>query len=192
MDASKRVEMRAKGMQIYRSNWQPRDGSEITLRKRDMANKGASSVHQGPVLGCCVPRSTSPINGFSTNYSPTVVASKKAGCADCNDPNFGKPGGLYIQTCDPSAIQTQLGYTIIETNISTVATVFTAPANPVLGSSKYCADPGILQKPGILPCDQTYPSYSGWRNQTSYLTDGKPHTSVGTVRQIQRPAYPSG
>lgn len=195
MDASKRLQMRAEAMQNYRSNWQGRSASEVTMRHRDMSNKNNKSTHNGPVEGCCSdgvppPRPTSPTRGFSTTYENAPVFLKKAGCAECNDPNFGEPGGVIIQPCQGTAtvatVQSQiLGASQLD------GSVYPAPLNPVKGT-KCCASPGIFQRPGLVDCSTVPPSYSGWRNQTSYLTNGAPHTSVGTVRQSQVPPYPSG
>lgn len=134
MDASKLIEKRAQASNTYRSNWQPRDASEVTLRRAQQSQKNnnvlvAGSTHHGPVNSCCpnppAPRSTSPTSGFSSTYSSEIIANKKAGCAQCNDPNFGAPGGVQLITC------------------SEVATILAPEPNPVKGVRCYCADPGI-------------------------------------------------
>ena len=175
MDASKLTQMRAKASNTYRSNWQPRDASEVTTRKRDMSLKNDSSNHQGPVLPCCAGntpptnRSVSPTNGYSTPYVAEPVFLKKAGCADCNDPNFGAAGGVQLITC------------------SEVATIITPPANPVKGTKCYCADPGIYRQPFPVDCSIVQPSFTGALNQVGIL----PTDQYGHLPKQQYP-YPSG
>ena len=153
MDASKLTQMRAKASNTYRSNWQPRDASEVTLRKAQMSQKNNSSTHHGPESSCCtnpVPnpvRPVSPTNGFSSTYEAAIVFNKKAGCAQCADPNFGKAGGVQLLTC------------------SEVATILTPEPNPVKGSSCYCADPGITKQPFPTDCSRVVPAYTGYLNQ---------------------------
>lgn len=152
MDASKLTQMRAQAANTYKSNWQGRDSSEVTYRRHMMAQTNNQSTHKGPTSDCCSngslntsKRSSSPTNGFSTNYSQTIVYEKKAGCADCQDPNFGRAGGVLLQNC------------------STIATILTTPPNPVKGSSCPCADPGVPFHQVYPP--QKIPSYTGWYNQ---------------------------
>jgi hypothetical protein len=97
MDASKLIQQRMERMQNYSSNWQPRDASEITTRQLQMSQKNNSSKHNIPVINCCssITENTSP----STTYSEQIVFQKKAGCVQCNDPNFGKSGGVVISNC---------------------------------------------------------------------------------------------
>ena len=177
MNASKLTEMRAQASNTYKSNWQPRDASEVTRRHAQMSQKNDSTNHKGPVVGCCsddkpaLKRSTSPISGFSTNYSQQPVFEKKAGCADCNDPNFGQAGGVQLLTC------------------SEVATILTNEPNPVKGSSCYCASPGIYRQPFPRDCSIIEPAYTGSRNQVPIIKEqGQNH---GHLPKQQYP-YPSG
>jgi hypothetical protein len=152
MDASKLIEKRMLAANTYRSNWQPRDASEVTMRKVQMSQKSASSTHHGPITECCsdgkpkVARSTSPTNGYSTTFSQEPVFQRKAGCANCNDPNFGAPGGVTLQSC------------------AEVETILAKEANPVKGVSCYCADPGIYKQPFPADCSIIQPAYTGARN----------------------------
>lgn len=41
MDASKLIQMRMQAANVYKSNWQGRDASEVTLRKQAMASQNA-------------------------------------------------------------------------------------------------------------------------------------------------------
>jgi hypothetical protein len=172
MDASKLTQMRAQASNTYRSNWQPRDASEITMRNVQRSQKNNSTTHDGPVEGCCSDnkpnpnRAVSPTKGFSTTYSAEIVFQKKAGCADCADPNFGKAGGVQLLTCGE------------------VATILAPTPNPVKGSSCYCADPGIYKRPGIVPAEEMRPSYTGWRNQV-------PAPENGTLCSRPIPKLPS-
>lgn len=152
MDFSKYIEMKMQAANTYKSNWQGRDASELTMRKHQMAQKNNSSTHRGPANECCTggtpptaKRPSSPINGFSTTYEQSIVSQKVAGCVQCNDPVIGTAGGVQLLTC------------------AEVATILAVPPNPVKGSECPCADPGV-------PLHQTYPpktipSYTGWRNQ---------------------------
>jgi hypothetical protein len=177
MDASKLTERRAQASNTYRSNWQPRDASEVTLRRAQQSQKNNSSVHQGPATECCsdgkppVPRSSSPTNGFSTNYSEQIVFQKKAGCAQCNDPNFGAAGGVQLITCEE------------------VATILAPVPNPVKGTGCYCADPGITRQPFPTDCSVVEPAYTGSANQVPIIKEqGQNH---GHIPKQQYP-YPSG
>jgi hypothetical protein len=175
MNASKLIEMRAQASNTYKSNWQPRDASEVTMRKMQMSQKNNSSVHKGPSNECCTDntkkRSSSPTPGFSTDYSQQIVFEKKAGCANCNDPNFGAAGGVQLITC------------------SEVATILVNEPNPVKGSSCYCADPGITRQPFPRDCSVIEPAYTGSRNQVPIIKEqGQNH---GHYPKQQYP-YPSG
>ncbi len=156
----------------YKSNWQGRDASEVTLRNAQKSQANNSSTHQGPANVCCtdgkpqVPRSTSPTNGFSTTYSYQIVSNKAAGCAQCQDPVFGTAGGVTIVSCE--AISTAQIY---------------VPPNPVKGQGNCCADPGVVQR-GVVACSTVSPAYSGWQNQV-------PVSATGVI-PIQYPPYPSG
>jgi hypothetical protein len=160
MDASKLTQMRAKASNTYRSNWQPRDASEVTMRHAQMSQKNNASTHQGPTTECCtdgarpIPRAISPTNGYSTTYSEQIVFEKKAGCAQCNDANFGASGGVQLLSC------------------AEVATILANPANPVKGVKCYCADPGIYKQPGVVDAINMIPSYTGWRNQVPAPVNG--------------------
>ena len=174
MDYSKYLQLKAQGQQVYRSNWQARDASEVTMRRQQMAsqNTSASSAndnnqHHGPEAECCPKpgRPTSPSRGFSTDYTQTRLINKPAGCANCQDPNFGAPGGVVIVGCAEAATISQI------------------PNNPVKGSGICCADPGVVQR-GVVDCKQVSPAYSGWRNQVPVSNTG--------VLPLQYPPYPSG
>lgn len=174
MDYSKYIEMKMQAANTYKSNWQARDASEVTMRNHQKAQKPNSSVHQGPATECCTgstqptaKRPSSPTNGFSTDYSQSIVTQKAAGCAQCQDPNFGASGGVQLLSC------------------AEVSTILAIPANPVKTTSCYCADPGIKQKPGILDCNSgLLPAYTGVYNHV-------PTGGNGVNRQTQLPQYPS-
>lgn len=109
MDSSTLLKLRTRGQAIYKSNWQPRTASEVTLRRRDISNANnnvlvAGSTHHGPLPQCCSDNTIrvplpNPGKGFSTTYSSDIVTLRRAGCVDCQDPNFGKPGGVVVQEC---------------------------------------------------------------------------------------------
>jgi hypothetical protein len=175
MDASKLIEKRMLAANTYRSNWQPRDASEVTMRKVQMSQKNNSSTHRGPSAECCsdgkppIPRSVSPINSFSTTYEQEQVFQRKAGCANCNDPNFGTAGGVVLQNC------------------STVATILERLPNPVKGASCYCADPGIYRQRFPADCSIIQPAYTGSLNQVPITASEQ----FGHLPKQQYP-YPSG
>jgi len=138
MDASKLTQMRMEAANTYRSNWQGRDASEVTLRKvvQSQASQiGKNAPHQGPVLnsgGVC-PTTNDPNNGFSTDFGGESVFQKYAGCAVCTDPNFGKSSGVNLKSC------------------AEVSTILYRPPNPVLGIT--CVNPvspEVLIRP--FPC----------------------------------------
>ncbi len=164
--------MRAQASNTYRSNWQPRDASEVTLRKAQMSQKNNSSTHHGPETNCCLPkRATSPTGGFSTTYEAGIVANKKAGCVQCADPNFGKAGGVQLLNC------------------AEVATILERQPNPVKGNRCYCADPGITQQPFPTDCSRVVPAYTGFLNQVPIPADQQFGHQPSKRQQYP---YPSG
>jgi hypothetical protein len=184
MNSSKLTEMRAQASNTYRSNWQPRDASEVTLRKNQMAQTANKSTHNGYVDNCCTvgkpKRSTSPNPGFSSDYSEQIVFQKKAGCANCEDPNFGKPGGVQLLNCNEV-------YQILELNPD--GTPSPLLQNPVKGVSCYCADPGIYKQPFPVDCSIVEPSYTGSANQVPIIKEQG--ENQGHLPEQQYP-YPSG
>ena len=197
MDFSQYIKMKMKAANTYKSNWQGRDASEVTMRRAAISNKNDQrsavvngievGAHQGPILpnctACTQPHSTSPINGYSTDYSMDIVSNKKAGCVNCADPNWAAPYGVQLQT--PAA----------------VAIILRKPNNPIKGTGPIyndaypipvtqfpCASPGIIPSAKAAQiesqCGQAKPAYTGWRNQVP--TTGGGHTLV------QVPKYSSG
>jgi len=53
MNFSEYIRKKTKASNTYKSNWQGRDASEVTLRRGNIANKNNSTVHQGPDNVCC-------------------------------------------------------------------------------------------------------------------------------------------
>ena len=168
MDYSKYIQMKMKAANTYKSNWQGRDASEITMRRQAIGNSGNQSTHQGPINVCDkqftkTPPTETPGNGFSTDYSMDIVSNKKAGGAMCNDAVFGAPGGVNLISC------------------AEVSTILYVPPNPG-STSCACADPGVPFHAVVDPV-RASPAYSGWRNHV-------PVTGTG-VRPIQVQKYPS-
>jgi len=149
MDYSKYIEMKQKAANTYKSNWQPRDASEVTLRRQAIGNSGNKSTHKGVVdscLPCNLPTSSStniPGKGFNTDYSMDVVSNRKAGGTVCLDTAWGKSGGVNLIGCDQVT-------KILEKPLATTS-------NSV---SCYSADPGVVQR-GISNCTNTSPIYKG-------------------------------
>ena len=177
MDASKLTEMRMQAANTYKSNWQPRDASEVTYFNQYRAQKFNSQTHQGPISPDCCQTPLNPNPGFTTNYALSNVVNRVAGCVTCSDSNFGAPGGVQLITCEEAAI------------------INTAPPNPVKGSSCYCADPGLQTRTSASgpftygnpsPCNLV-PGYTGF--YPNVPVTGNPATGVTLV---QYPPYPSG
>jgi hypothetical protein len=109
MDAGQLLKERSRGLAIYKSNWQGRDASEVTLRRRDISNANnnvlvAGSTHHGPLPECCTGNTVrvplpNPGKGFSTTYSGDIVTLRRAGCVECQDPVFGRPGSVVVSPC---------------------------------------------------------------------------------------------
>jgi hypothetical protein len=109
MDAGKLLRERMRGMAVYKSNWQARDASEVTLRHRDISNANnnvlfAGSTHHGPLPECCTGNTVrvplpNPGKGFSTTYSGDIVTLRRAGCVECQDPVFGCAGSVEVKPC---------------------------------------------------------------------------------------------
>jgi len=175
MDYSKYIENKMKAANTYKSNWQARDASEVTLRRVNMSNKNNSTVHQGPLPTCCTGSVAptppeAPGNGFSTTYSLDNVIKSAAGCANCNDPVWGTSGGVTLLTCNE------------------VQTILKPPSNPIKGTNctipstssiiTYpceCADNSVVQR-GIV--STLSGAYTGWRNQVPAPINGSKPTQT--------------
>jgi hypothetical protein len=148
MDYSKYIQMKMEAANTYKSNWQGRDASEVTLRKQQTAQSSNSSGHRGPNVGCVAndgsQRPSSPTNGFSTDYSLGIVSNKIAGGMACNDAVFGQPGGVNLKSC------------------AEVSTILTVPANPRSSALTCCSDPGVKFHQVYPPA--AVPSYTGTYN----------------------------
>jgi hypothetical protein len=185
MDYSKYIEMKMKAANTYKSNWQARDASEVTLRKvfigQNTSNgsitASSSRLHNGPIISCPSSglSSQSPIepvgpgNGFSTDYTQDCVMGRVAGNIVNNDTAWGNSGGVTLIGCDQ------------------VAKILAIPANPVPGTPasnlRYTVcgpNPAILQKGYVegMPVP-----YTGTYNNVR--TNGR---GVAVVY----PPYPSG
>ena len=104
MDSSQYLRSKLRNQQIYKSNWQARDASEITNRHNQMAQANNATIHHGPLPECCTGNTLrvplpNPGRGFSTDYSASTVFQRKAGCAQCHDEVIGKPGGVVVKDC---------------------------------------------------------------------------------------------
>ena len=188
MDASKLTQMKMEAANTYRSYWQPRDASEVTLRKQTMAQKNNASQHHGPDSSCAsvcksqVQSADPPTKGFSTDYSQDTVTQKPAGCANCNDVAWGAPYGVTLKSC------------------AEVRTILQEPSNPIKRAEAFwgpvgnipvycvpCADPGLVITAKAAQIDsnniKASPAYSGWRNQVPVSNKG--------ITPIQVPLYPS-
>lgn len=188
MDYSKYIQMKMEAANTYRSNWRARDASEVTARNQTLAQReNNASQHHGPVLTCPTgntkpPAVQPPGNGFSTDFSQDTVTQKPAGCANCNDVNWGSAGGVTLKSC------------------AEVSTILALPANPIKRTepiwgqtgtpAEYCvpcADSGVYAGARALQIStnavKASPAYSGWRNHV-------PVTGTG-VLPLQVPSLPS-
>jgi len=184
MDYSKYIQMKMKAANTYKSNWQGRDASEVTLRRVTIGNKNNSSTHAVPpgvvIQSCSTPCSVQgPGSGYSTDYSMDPIINKTAGCVNCNDPVWGTSGGVNLISC------------------AEVTTILKVPSNPIKGTnltipntssiitySCECADTSVVQRGVEVASDQKNSStisgkYTGWRNQTVAPNNGsKPSQSI--------------
>lgn len=164
--------MKQKAANTYKSNWQPRDASEVTLRRQAIGNAGNKSTHNGVVDSCLpcnlpTPSSTNiPGSGFNTDYSMDVVSNRIAGGTVCNDPVWGKAGGVNLIGCD---------------QVTKILAI--PPATTSNSVSCYSADPGVVQR-GIADPLRAFPAYTGWRNHVVARSNGQ--------IPIQVYPYPSG
>jgi hypothetical protein len=165
MDASKLIKMRAEAMNLYRSNWQPRDASEVTqIRAAKASAQGCvlnTPTHVGPQTGCCPPgavRSDAQPGGFSTTWSYDAVRDRKVGGAYCNDSVYGTAGTRVLKTCDEI-------YAILGRDAS--GNLLESSKNPVKGATQNCCystevvQRGITGNCEVGPCP---PAYTGYMN----------------------------
>ena len=144
MDASKLTQMKMESANTFKSNWKPRDASEVTLRNQSIGNTyNNNNSHQGPVIECCANPLTS---NFTTDYTQDAVNLRNAGCALFTDSNWDKSGGVTLKNC---------------TEMSTIGF---RPLNPVLGNWKCLpnSDGGHQVTPS---CCNINPAYTGVYNQ---------------------------
>lgn len=187
MDYSKYIQMKMQAANTYKSHWQPRDASEVTLRKVYLAQNtvqtdgdisaARSNIHNGPAPVCCATPTDSalfpvqppnsadvPINGFSTDYSQDQSSGRIAGNTVSLDAAWGASGGVNLIGCDQ------------------VETILTVPANPVKGVTQNCsADPGILRRAYVQ--GQPVPYTGAFGN----IPTGSNATGVAVIY----PPYPS-
>ena len=176
MDYSKYIQMKQKATNVYKSNWQARDASEVTLRRVAISNKPNSTVHDGPDNVCASGSSNTPVpptppqapgNGFSTDYSMDIVSNKRAGCASCQDVAWGQPGGITFRTCaEVDLFSTPPSNPMKGTNltISSTESIITTPC--------VIKDTSVVQR-GLASCSNITPRYTGWRNQAPTSANGQ-------------------
>jgi hypothetical protein len=175
MDYSKYIENKMKAANTYKSNWQARDASEVTLRRSAMSSKNNSTVHQGPIPTCCTGSLSpsapqEPGNGFNTTYSMEIVSQAAAGAVNCCDPIWGTSGGVSLLTCNE------------------VQTILKVPSNPIKGTNctipstssiitytPRCADTCVVQR-GVVSTLSS--AYTGWRNQVPASINGSKPTQT--------------
>jgi hypothetical protein len=158
MDASKLTQMRQDAATIYKSNWQARDASEVTLRDQSKAVKTNAEKQWSPVVVTCSNNCSyegapagnygpyAPTSGYNPTYDAETIALKNAGCSACSDGNFGAPFGITLKTCQ---------------EISSI--LYEAP-NPVLGKTPCCKSSELIRRNIYSPCN-LMPAYTGVYNQ---------------------------
>jgi hypothetical protein len=180
MNFGEYLQRKVKASNTYKSNWQGRDASEVTLRHVNMGNRPNSTTHHGPIPDSCTNTAIpckppqAPGSGFSTDFSLDIVSNKKAGYANCDDPVWGTSGGVTLLNC------------------AEVACILKPPSNPVKGTNVsippnaivitpdcYCADNGVLpnNRGVVVASDQQSSTtisgeYTGWRNQVPAGVNG--------------------
>jgi hypothetical protein len=207
MDASKLTEMRQQAANTYRSHWQPRDASEVTMRNMLKSAKNAVSTHRGPDAICydtsVVPTTQAyPSGGFSTTYTNDVFILRDAGCAVCNDTAYGNEGGVNLLSCaevstilqkadnpvkmTPCCSSTEVvqrGYAICCTNEEDYA-IFnfagtTSISNPVfVSSSEFTIS--FINLPGTAITSLTF-SYPGFGFNTKYVSITSSTNTVSSI-----------
>jgi hypothetical protein len=156
MDSSKLTQMKDEAANVYRSNWKPRDASEVTLRNGSIAANTGYARNQGPLPQCCAGsfgNDIVPNKGFTPSVLNVNIAEQAAGCASCADVNWGKSGGVRLKTCEE------------------VNTILTRPLNPVKGQGLCCTSTEYISPKRDKGCP-TIPSYTGWLNHIP--TNGEP------------------
>ena len=163
-----------KASNTYKSNWQARDASEVTLRNSTLANQNNKSTHQGPGDSCipCEQNITSSTNvpgrGYNTDYSMSIIANRNAGGMANNDPVWGSAGGVNLITA---------------AEVSTFTYIQPNPTRIPDSKLTICSDTSVKYRAIANTCNAA-PAYSGWRNQV-------PVNSLGVLPQQVYP-YPSG
>ena len=165
--------MKQKAANTYKSNWQARDASEVTLRNQARGNSNNKRTHIGPAdsqIPCYTPNPLSSTNipgkGFNTDFSMDIVGNRKAGGTHCLDPVWGKAGGVNLIGCDQAS------------------TIRAIPKQETSKSvSCYAPSPGIYFHQVADPTRASQP-YTGWRNHV-------PGSGYGHLPQPVYP-YPSG
>ena len=159
MDYGSYLAQKMRATNNFKSNWQPRDASEVTMRNRDIATKNVTSTHQGPddhCIVCVAPTSTSstnaPNNGFSTDYSMDSLTLKTAGCSHCQDPVWGTAGGVNLKTAAEIAYLTIMPLNPVKsTGAGKVANA--EALSSIVSVDCYSPDPGVKIRPIKNPLD---------------------------------------
>ena len=160
MDASKLTQLRMQAANTYKSNWKPRDASEVTMRNQQIVVQNNTSTHRGPVsanctAGCPSKTTNVPSGNFATTYTADVSFMKAAGSV-CSDPNWSSAGGVYLKSC---------------VEASTIGFV---PLNPVLGKQP-CGDNSNTYHRVVPSASNLAVAYSGSANQVPTNGNGQPN-----------------
>ena len=156
MDASKLTQIKMQAANNYKSNWKPRDASEVTMRNQQIAMKNNNPLHQGPISNCCPSDTTSvPSGNYTTSYTADVAFMKAAGSV-CFDTNWGAPGGVYLKS---AAEVSTIGYIAL---------------NPLLGSQPCYNNVNTYHR--VVPsASNLSQAYTGSDNQVATNGKGQPN-----------------
>ena len=158
MDASKLTKIRMEAANNYKSNWKPRDASEVTMRNQQIVVQNNTSTHRGPVsanctAGCPSKTTNVPIGNFATTYTADVSFMKAAGSV-CSDPNWGNSGGVYLKSA------------------AEVSTIGFVALNPLLGQQP-CGDNSNTYHRVVPSASNLAAAYSGSDNQVATNGNGQ-------------------
>jgi len=156
MDAGKLTKIRMEAANNYKSNWKPRDASEVTMRNQQLVVQNNKSTHRGPVsanctAGCPSKTTNVPSGNFATTYTADVSFMKAAGSV-CSDPNWGAAGGVYLKSA------------------AEVSTIGFVSLNPLLGKQP-CGNNSNTYHRVVPSASNLSAAYTGSDNQVA--TNGK-------------------
>jgi len=157
MDYGSYLQLKMRATNNYKSNWQARDASEVTMRNQSIATANVSSTHQGPDDHCIpctktlypVSSTNPPNNGHSKDYGADyTIGMKYAGQAACNDPVWGTAGGVNLKSqAEITALSAIPLNPVSSTGGGYVANDQSQAVANIVQSKCLVADPGVKIRP---------------------------------------------